>query len=111
MTSLKNIPVEKNSSGKKFCSIHDSKGILLEFQWNLFTINRSTSFQWNLIFSSGIRVEFLCPLESSGIPLSIFFGEEQLLYQSVVFRNGLFLGCREKILEDQWSVFKQVRPF
>ena len=52
--------------------------ILKEFYWNssgiFFTINNSISFQWNLIFSSGIRVEFLCPLDSSGIPLSIFYG-------------------------------------
>ena len=66
----KKIPVEKNSF--QFM-------ILKEFYWNssgiFFTINNSTSFQWNLVFSSGIRVEFLCPLESSGIPLGIFYGE------------------------------------
>ena len=61
--------MEKNSVQFMFL-----KKILLEFQWNFFNINNSTSFQWNLIFSSGIGVEFLCPLKSSGIPLGIFYG-------------------------------------
>ena len=29
-------------------------------------------------FCSEIRVEFLCPLESSGIPLDIFYGESKI---------------------------------
>ena len=84
--SVKNIPVENKSV--QFM-------ILKEFYWNssgiFFTINNSTSFQWNLIFSSGIWVEFLCPLESSGIPLGIIFYGEGSWVRTWVFATCLWL--------------------